>query len=185
MKAIVAQANAQLMAGEVILYPTDTVWGLGCDATNFEAVEKIYKIKQRAASKSLIVLVDSLAMLQGYVEEIPQAAVDILQQATRPTTIIYNQPKGFAKNTIAEDNTIAIRIVQHEFCQQLIQQFGKPIISTSANISGEPTPKSFDEISDAIKTSVHIVEGIAEVTDVQPSTILKIMEDGTVKVLRA
>lgn len=185
MKAIVAQANAQLMAGEVILYPTDTVWGLGCDATNFEAVEKIYKIKQRAASKSLIILVDSLAMLQGYVEEIPQAAVDILQQATRPTTIIYNQPKGFAKNTIAEDNTIAIRIVQHEFCQQLIQQFGKPIISTSANISGEPTPKSFDEISDAIKTSVHIVEGIAEVTDVQPSTILKIMKDGTVKVLRA
>lgn len=185
MNTIVAQANAQLMAGEVILYPTDTVWGLGCDATNFEAVEKIYKIKQRAASKSLIVLVDSLAMLQAYVGEIPQTAIDILQQATRPTTIIYNNPKGFAKNTIAEDNTIAIRIVQHEFCQQLLQQFGKPIISTSANISGEPTPKSFDEISDVIKTSVHIVKGIAEVTDVQPSTILKIMEDGTIKVLRA
>lgn len=160
---------------KTILYPTDTVWGLGCDATNEEAVKKIYQLKNREESKSLIILVDSIEMLKKYVGNIPKKALEILKTSKKPTTIIYNGPKGLAPNTIASDNTIAIRIPQDEFCIQLIKEFGKPIVSTSANVSGEPTPKSFSEISQAILKSVDYVvnlhqEKVAE----KSSTILKI-----------
>jgi len=160
---------------KTILYPTDTVWGLGCDATNEEAVKKIYQLKNREESKSLIILVDSIEMLKKYVGNIPKKALEILKTSKKPTTIIYNGPKGLAPNTIASDNTIAIRIPQDEFCIQLIKEFGKPIVSTSANVSGEPTPKSFSEISQAILKSVDYVvnlhqDKVAE----KSSTILKI-----------
>ncbi|WP_347174669.1 L-threonylcarbamoyladenylate synthase [Polaribacter uvawellassae] len=174
-----------LKEGKTLLYPTDTVWGIGCDATNSKAVSKIYKIKQRAESKSLIILVDSFTMLSEYVENITEKAIEELEKATKPTTIIYNNPKGLAKNCIASDNTIAIRIVQNDFCKTLINAFGKPIVSTSANISGEPTPKSFSEISVTILDSVdYMVNLQLEEFSKSPSRILKINEDGTIITLR-
>ncbi|MDE1206809.1 L-threonylcarbamoyladenylate synthase [Tenacibaculum larymnensis] len=170
-----------LKTAKTILYPTDTVWGLGCDATNEEAVKKIYKLKNREESKSLIILVDSIKMLLNYVESIPEKALQILKESKKPTTIIYNNPKGLAPNTIASDNTIAIRIPQDEFCIQLIKEFGNPIVSTSANVSGEPTPKSFSEISEAILKNVDYVvnlhqDKVAE----KSSTILKIEDDDVI-----
>lgn len=168
-----------------ILYPTDTVWGIGCNATDTEAVSKIFNIKQRNESKSLVILVDGLEMLKHYVEEIPEKAIKILKNKIKPTTIIYNNPLGLAKNVVASDNTIAIRIVQDEFCQELIRQFGKPIVSTSANVSGKSTPKSFKEIDASILNAVDYVvnlhQGIIANT---PSRIIKFDEDGLVKVIR-
>lgn len=169
--------------GKIILYPTDTVWGLGCDATNFEAVSKIYQLKNRKESKSLIVLVSSINMLKKYVS-VSNKVIKILKDQDKPTTIIYNNPKDFAKNTIAKDNTIAIRIVQDEFCRKLIKKFGKPIVSTSANVSTKPTPKSFKEISKPILEGVdYIVNLHQNKVNIKSSTILKV--DGTeVQVLR-
>jgi L-threonylcarbamoyladenylate synthase len=175
----------KLINGNAILYPTDTVWGLGCDATDETAVNKIYSIKNRAESKSLIILVNSIEMLQQYVEEVPKEALEILKNSKRPTTIVYPNPKGLAKNVIAEDNTVAIRIVQHEFCESLIQELGKPIVSTSANISGEPTPKSFGEISQAILDSVDYVVDLHENSSSGTSSrILKLNIDGSIEVIR-
>ena len=170
--------------GDTFLYPTDTVWGIGCDATNSEAISKVYKIKKREETKSLIILVDSFEMLSNYVKTIPEKAKEELKVATRPTTIIYQNPIGLAKNCIASDNTIAIRIVQHDFCKAIIKEFGKPIVSTSANISGEPTPKSFSEISTTILDSVdYIVNLQQEIIATASSRILKIIDD-KVEVIR-
>ncbi|MDG2194009.1 MAG: L-threonylcarbamoyladenylate synthase [Polaribacter sp.] len=169
-----------LQAGKTILYPTDTVWGIGCDATDEKAVAKIYKIKQRKESKSLIVLVDSLEMLLAHVA-VPEKTLQIIKKTTRPTTIIYPNPRGLAANVIAADNTVAIRIVQGNFCAQLIAQFRKPIVSTSANSSGEMTPKSFKEIGPAILESVdYIVNLHQEKITHKSSTILKIENDEVV-----
>ena len=161
--------------GSTILYPTDTVWGLGCDATNEEAVKEIYKIKNREESKSLIVLVSSLSMLKKYVT-VPNAAIDLLEKAEKPTTIIYQNPTGIAKNIInKEDNTLAIRIARDEFCENLIESFGKPIVSTSANVSGNPTPKSFSQIEQSILDDVdYIVNLHQNKVSEKSSTILKI-----------
>ena len=161
--------------GSTILYPTDTVWGLGCDATNEEAVKEIYKIKNREESKSLIVLVSSLSMLKKYVT-VPNAAIDLLEKTEKPTTIIYQNPTGIAKNIInKEDNTLAIRIAQDEFCENLIESFGKPIVSTSANVSGNPTPKSFSQIEQSILDDVdYIVNLHQNKVSEKSSTILKI-----------
>ena len=167
-----------------VLYPTDTVWGIGCDATNEEAVNKVYQIKSREESKSLIILVASIEMLKEYVENIPFKVLEILEETKKPTTIIYNNPKGLAKNTIAVDNTIAIRIPEDDFCIELIKEFGKPIVSTSANISGEPTPTSFSEISESILKKVdYIVDLNKDKVNINSSTILKI-EDNTIVVIR-
>jgi len=166
-----------LKQGKPILYPTDTVWGIGCDATNEKAVAKIYKIKQREERKSLIVLVDSLEMLLAHVA-VPEKALQIIEKSTTPTTIIYPNPTGLATNVLAEDNTVAIRIVQDNFCAQLIKQFGNPIVSTSANVSGEITPTSFKEIGPAILESVdYIVNLHREKITHKSSTILKIEND--------
>mgnify|MGYP005990510611 CR=1 FL=1 len=174
-----------LEKGKTFLYPTDTVWGIGCDATNKNAVSEIYKIKRRSESKSLIILVDSIEMLSNYVENIPEKALEILNSTTRPTTIIYNNPKGLANNCIASDNTIAIRIVQNNFCQQLIKEFGKPIVSTSANISGDATPKSFSEISGTILDSVdYIVNLQQEKIASTSSRILRITKENSIEVIR-
>ena len=174
-----------LKNGGVILYPTDTIWGIGCDATSEVAVNKIFKIKQRSESKSLIVLVDSLSMLQNYVKKVPKEVIKILQNSISPTTIIYQNPKGLAKNVVAADNTVAIRIVSNDFCKQLINIFGKPIVSTSANVSNNPTPKSFKEIELAILDSVDYVVNLQnEVENKKSSTILKVAKSGEITILR-
>ncbi|MCF6167447.1 L-threonylcarbamoyladenylate synthase [Lutibacter sp.] len=170
---------------KVLLYPTDTVWGIGCDATSKGAVEKIFKIKQRPESKSLIILVDSIEMLQKYIPLISKNILKVLNETSKPTTIIYNNPIGLAKNVVAKDNTVAIRIVQNDFCKQLIMKFEKPIVSTSANISNNPTPKSFQEIEKSILDSVdYIVDLQREDINDKSSTILKIGDNGELIVLR-
>lgn len=174
-----------LKKGGTILYPTDTVWGLGCDATNPEAVSKIYGLKNREESKALICLVKDLEMLKSYVKDIPNEAFQILKSATKPTSVIYNNPVGLAKNLIAKDNTIAIRIVNQDFCNKLLQDFNKPIVSTSANISGNPTPKSFKEIhKDILKGVDYVVNLQNEKTETKPSSILKVEQDGSLTVIR-
>ncbi len=176
MFTIVKDTVASLKSGKTILYPTDTVWGIGCDATNEEAVKQIYKLKNREESKSLIVLVNSLEMLKTYISDIPKKVLEILETSTKPTTIIYKNPKGIADNIInKEDTTIGIRIVKNDFCEKMITDFGKPIVSTSANISGEPTPKSFSEISKSILNGVdYVVDLQTDKISTKSSTILKI-----------
>ena len=185
MEAEVTNAITNLIAEKTILYPTDTVWGLGCDATNPESVSKIFELKNRAESKSLVVLVSSLEMLNLFIKDIPKKALDIIQNSNKPTTIIYQNPTGFAFNTIASYNTIAIRIPKHEFCINLINQFGKPIVSTSANVSGEMTPKSFSEISQPILEGVDYIVNLErnKISD-KSSTILKLNGD-EIQVIRA
>lgn len=173
-----------LKQGKTILYPTDTVWGVGCDASSFEAVSEIYQLKNRLDSKSLIVLVSSINMLNKYVS-VSEKVLEILKSTKKPTTIIYQNPKGFAKNALATDGTIAIRVVQDEFCRKLIKRFQKPIISTSANVSGEATPKSFQEISQPILEGVdYIVSLHQNRVHAKPSTILKVV-GSEVQILRA
>ena len=174
-----------LERGHTILYPTDTVWGIGCDATSEHAVAKIFKIKNRANSKSLVVLVNSPEMLQNYIENVPEKVLAVLSKTTKPTTVIYKNPKNLAKKVIAEDQTVAIRIVRDDFCESLIRKFDKPIVSTSANISGDTTPKSFKDISEPILHSVDYIVNLAkEEINLKSSTIIKIMEDNTIKILR-
>jgi L-threonylcarbamoyladenylate synthase len=186
MKEEIEKTLAQLQSGNTILYPTDTVWGLGCDATNAEAVQKIYALKNREESKALICLVSDTRMLERFIEEIPEVAYDLLEAADRPTTIIYDNPVGIAKNLVASDNTLAIRIPDDEFCQKLIRKFKRPIVSTSANISGQPTPKSFAEISNEIKNGVdYIVNLKDDKKAAKPSTIIQLRSSGEVRVIRA
>lgn len=174
-----------LKSGGLILYPTDTVWGIGCDATNEAAVTKVYQLKNREDSKALICLVANQAMLERYVEKVPDVAYDIIDLATKPTTIVFDRPKGLAKNLIASDNTIAIRVASDKFCQYLINKFGKPIVSTSANISGMQSPKNFSAISKEILMGVDYVVNLhQEKENSSPSSIIKLSNDGTVKVIR-
>ena len=184
-KKILDQSIEVLLNSQIILYPTDTVWGIGCDATSIDAVAKIFKLKNRVESKSLVVLVSSIEMLHTYVDAVPQKAIDIISTTKKPTTIIYSNPKGLAANVIALDNTIAIRIPSHDYCLDIINKLGKPIISTSANISGESTPKSFSEISLPILEGVDYVVNLEQdkITD-KSSTILKLVEND-IEVIRA
>uniref|UniRef100_UPI0040494C32 L-threonylcarbamoyladenylate synthase n=2 Tax=Gelidibacter sp. TaxID=2018083 RepID=UPI0040494C32 len=174
-----------LTQGGLILYPTDTVWGIGCDATNPEVVEKVFKLKQRHDSKALICLVADDRMLSKYIKKIPDVAYDILDVTEEPITIIYDDPKQLAHNLIAADNSIAIRIPNDEFCFQLLRKFNKPIVSTSANISGQPTPNSFKEISNEIIKGVDYVVNLhrEKICD-KPSSIIKLSNDGKVQVIR-
>lgn len=174
-----------LKQGGTLLYPTDTVYGIGCDATNFEAVEKIYKLKQRDDSKALICLVSDFKMLQQYIEDVPEVAYDILKYANKPTTIIYDRPLHVAENLVANDNTLAIRVVRKGFAHDVIKKLKKPLVSTSANISGHPTPKSFKEIDEAILKGVDYVVNLPnENKKAKPSTIIKLSGDGIVKIIR-
>lgn len=171
--------------GGLILYPTDTVWGIGCDATNETAVAKIYALKKRVNTKTMICLVANDFMLEKHVKEVPEVAFDIIDLATKPTTIVYDNPVNVAKNLIAEDNTIAIRVASDKFCQYLINKFKKPIVSTSANIAGKPTPQSFKEISQAILKGVDYVVNLhQEEKSGTPSSIIKLGNDGLVKIIR-
>ena len=174
-----------LKQGGIILYPTDTIWGIGCDATNFDAVKRIYELKQREESKSMICLVSNFNMLNQYVEDVPEIAYDILKYANKPTTIIYDKPIHIAENIVADDNTLAIRIVNHTFCNQLIKKFKKPIVSTSANISNKPSPKSYSEISPEILKGVDYVVNLdRKKKSIKASSIIKLSGDGMVKVIR-
>jgi len=175
-----------LKKGGAILYPTDTIWGIGCDATNSKAAEKIYKIKQRAQQQSFIVLLDNADKLKEYVEQVPSIAYDLISQYVRPLTIIYPKAKNIAKNVMAADGSIAIRIVNDVFCKALIQKFGKPIVSTSANISGEVNPVSFSTISEQVKSTVdYAVDWERDVVrEVSPSTIIRLFDNGTFDVVR-
>lgn len=186
MDEIVKETIGFLKAGKTILYPSDTIWGIGCDATNSKAVQKIFKIKQRVESKSLIVLLDSIDKLGYYVENVPDIAPDLIDSMKTPLTIIFSGAKNLAKNVIAEDNTIAIRIVRSEFCRRLITQLGHPIVSSSANISGQPTPIMFKSIADQIKKSVDYIVNLEQhsIREVKPSTIIKLNEDGEFKIIR-
>lgn len=150
MNKEIKQTIEILQKGGVIIYPTDTIWGIGCDATDEEAVNKVYKIKERTDTKSMIILVDSWEMLQQYIRRIPAKVGCVIEGAIKPTTVIYNNPKGLATNVVSSDKTVGIRIVEDEFCSKLISKFGKPIVSTSANYSGKPSPKYFEDIDKSL-----------------------------------
>jgi len=186
LKDDINKALEVLNAGGIILYPTDTIWGLGCDATNEAAVERIFKLKGRDAGKSLIVLLDTENKLESYVSDVPAIAYDLIEYAENPLTIIYSGAKNIAKNVIHEDGSIGIRVVKHQFCQQLMQRFRKPIVSTSANISGQPGPKNFTEISEEIINGADYVVEFEQddLSDKKPSTIMKLEPDGRFAFIR-
>ncbi len=179
------KAIATLKRGGLILYPTDTVWGIGCDATNADAIEKVYQLKKRVESKALICLVSDFKMLQQYVEEIPEVAYDILKYADKPTTIIYDDPIRISENLIAPDNTLGFRVCRNKFCNFLLKKFRKPIVSTSANVSGAPTPRKFSEIDPIILEGVdYIVNLDRNKKSLPPSAIIKLTKDGKVSIIR-
>ena len=175
-----------LREGGVILYPTDTIWGIGCDATNAEAIARVYEIKRRVESKSMIVLVDSMAKVEGYVSEVPEIAWDLIDVADKPLTIIYDKARNLPENLVAEDGSIAIRITKEKFSQELCRMMRVPVVSTSANVSGEPTARNFFEISDEILNAVDFVVDYRREEEVlpQPSSIIKLGTKGQVKVIR-
>ena len=171
--------------GGLILYPTDTVWGIGCDATNPAAVSKIYKLKQRAETQSMICLMNGEKMMYNVFKEIPEVAWQILDLSEHPTTLILDNPRNVAANIIAPDGTLGVRIVKEPFCFKLMERMKKPLVSTSANISGQPTPTSFKEISaEIIKGVDYVVNLYHEKVAGKPSTIIKLTNDSQVKVLR-
>jgi L-threonylcarbamoyladenylate synthase len=175
-----------LEEGGTLLYPTDTIWGIGCDATNTKAVEKVYRIKSRAEAKSLIVLIDHIDKLSTYIEKVPDITGDLLASITNPVTIIYSNARRLAPNVIASDGTIAIRIVKDDFCNELIRRFGKPIVSTSANISGFDPPVVFSQIVDEIKKSIDFIVSYKQdyFTRSKPSTIIRLRDDGMYTIIR-
>ncbi len=171
--------------GGIILYPTDTVWGIGCDATNPEAVAKIYKLKQRAETQSMIVLMNGEKMMYNVFKEIPEVAWQLIDLSENPTTLILDKPRNVAANIIAPDNSLGIRIVKEPFCFKLLERMKKPLVSTSANISGQLTPKSFKEIDPQIIKGVDYVVNLhRDKIAGKPSTIIKLTNDLQVKVLR-
>ena len=198
MQESIQKALEILRAGGIILYPTDTVWGLGCDATNPEAVAKIYEIKRRADSKSLVLLASDVDMIARYVKEIPEMAIQLIEVNDKPMTIIYpdavvgpsQNPKPdrrlLAFNTVAEDGTVGIRIPMMDFCQQLVHKLGRPLVSTSANISGEPTPRRFAEISEEIRSAVDFVvdPSLERGATGQSSSIIKVGLDYSIEIIR-
>jgi len=186
METDIVNAIRVLEQGGIILYPTDTIWGIGCDATNTKAVENIYRIKRRTEAKSLIILLDQFEKLSDYVEKVPDITSDLLASITNPVTIIYSNARRLAPNVIAPDGTIAIRIVKDDFCAELIQRFGKPIVSTSANLSGFEPPAIFSQIDDEIKRSVDYIVSYKQdlFTRSKPSTIIRLRDDGMYTIIR-
>ncbi len=198
MKEAIQAALEVLRNGGVILYPTDTVWGIGCDATDPEAVAKIYSIKKREDSKSLVLLASDMDMICRYVKEVPEMAIQLVEVNDKPMTIIYPgaiagekgvmkaDRRALAFNTVAEDGTVGIRIPMMDFCQQLVSRFGRPIVSTSANISGEATPKKYAEISEEIKSAAdHIVDpSLEKGATGQSSSIIKVGLDYSIEIIR-
>ena len=187
MKELIHNTVEALKAGKTILYPTDTIWGIGCDSTNKKAVEKIYKIKKRDKSKSLLVLVDSEQMLNRYLKNIPEVAWDIIDYAEKPTTIIYDESSNLIVNEVkAQDGSLGVRVVKDEFCQKVIQRLKAPLVSTSANLSGEPSPKSYKDISEELKSNIDFIVEHRQKENMNnaSSSIIKLSENGAVKVIR-
>ena len=172
--------------GGAILYPTDTIWGIGCDATNEDAVRRVYEIKQRQDSKAMLVLVDSSVKVDFYVRDVPEVAWDLIDLADKPLTIIYSGARNLAANLLAEDGSVGIRVTNEDFSKRLCQQFRKAIVSTSANISGQPSPKNFSEISEEVKSAVDYIVGYRqeEISNPKPSSIIKLDKGGVIKIIR-
>lgn len=182
----IKQAVEVMRKGGVILYPTDTIWGIGCDATNEDAVRKVFEIKKRADSKALICLVDSPDRVQRYVQDVPSVGWDLMEVSDSPLTIIFDKGKNLATNLLAEDGSVGIRVTHEAFSKELCYRFQKPIVSTSANISGEPSPANFLEISEEIKSAVdYIVQARRnETKKCQSSSIIKLGVNGEIQIIR-
>ena len=186
LKDEVAKALKIVQEGGIILYPTDTIWGIGCDATNTEAVQKIYRLKQRDEAKSMIILLDTENKLESYVQEVNALAYDLIEYAENPLTLVMPGARNISPALIAPDGSIGIRVTSHQFCQQLIQRLRKPLVSTSANISGKPSPQYFSQIDQ------EIIDGVDYVVDLDqhskeiknPSTIMKLAPDGRFEFIR-
>ncbi|HWD87893.1 MAG TPA: L-threonylcarbamoyladenylate synthase [Mucilaginibacter sp.] len=182
----VANALKVVQEGGIILYPTDTIWGIGCDATNTEAIKKIFRLKQRDEAKSMIILLDTENKLESYVREVPAIAYNLIEYAENPLTLVMPGAKNISPALISEDGSVGIRVAKHEFCQQLIQRLRKPLVSTSANISGKPSPQNFNEVDQ------EIIDGVDYVVDLEqhstelkkPSTIMRLQPDGRFEFLR-
>jgi len=186
MNEDIKRAIEVMQQGGVILYPTDTIWGIGCDATNEEAVKRVYEIKKRSDSKAMLVLVDSEAKVESYVKDVPLVAWDLMELSTKPLTVIFDGARNLAPNLLAEDGSVGIRITKEEFSRQLCMRFKKAVVSTSANISGQPSPANFSEISDEVKQAVDYIVQYRqnEKSRPKPSGIIKLGSDCSVKVIR-
>lgn len=183
--SIVAACIRVLENGGTLLYPTDTVWGIGCDATNAEAVARVFAIKNRPDTKALICLVGSDRQLEQLIPEVPQAAWDIMDLSEKPVTIVYDNPRGVAPNLVAPDQTLAVRLTSHPFCRELLRRFRRPLVSTSANLSGAPTPQRFSEIDPAILNAVDYVVPLEQDNlKSTPSSIIQLKAGGQVRVIR-
>ena len=182
----IKKACEVMAAGGLILYPTDTIWGIGCDATNEEAVRKVYELKRRADNKAMLVLLDSNAKLNTYVADVPDIAWDLIEVADKPLTIIYSHGKNLAPNLLSDDGSVGIRITNEDFSRRLCERFRKPLVSTSANVSGEPSPANFGEISEVIKEGVDYIVNYRQddLSQATPSSIIRLGEGGLVKVIR-
>ena len=174
-----------LKSGGTILYPTDTIWGIGCDATNIDALNKIFEIKKREKTKSMIILVESEKRLQDLVE-VPEMAWEIMDLSEKPVTLIYDNPKNLPKELLAEDGSIAIRLTKNDFLKKLISKLNKPLVSTSANFSGEKSPMKFSDISREIVNKVDFVveENLEKISEYSGSSIIRVWNDGRIKIIR-
>lgn len=186
LKDEIAKALKVIQDGGIILYPTDTIWGIGCDATNTEAVQKIYKLKQRAESKSMIILLDTDAKLPSYIRDVPELAYNLIEYAENPLTLVMPGARNISPALIAVDGSVGIRVAKHPFCEALIQRLRKPLVSTSANISGKPSPQYFSQVEQ------EIIDGVDYVVDIDqhsmeiknPSTIMRLEADGRFEFIR-
>lgn len=182
----IKKACEVMAAGGIILYPTDTIWGIGCDATNEKAVQRVYELKRRADNKAMLVLMDSEAKLDRYVSDVPDIAWDLISVSDKPLTIIYSSAKNLATNLLGADGSVGIRITNEEFSKKLCERFRKPLVSTSANVSGEPSPANFSEVSEVIKEGVDYIVSYRQddMSKAVPSGIIKLGAGGLVQVIR-
>ncbi|OYT12158.1 MAG: threonylcarbamoyl-AMP synthase [Bacteroidetes bacterium 4572_112] len=187
METEIKNAIAVLKKGGVIVYPTDTIWGIGCDATNAKAIKKIHDIKRRVEEKTMIVLLSDINDIKEYVHDVPDAAYDLIETWQKPLTIVYDGAKNLASNLVRDNDTVAIRISKDEFSNRLIKEYGKPIVSTSANESGKPSPIFYKDIDDYILENADYVVDLFRDTmnDVKPSTIIKMETGGSFKIIRS
>jgi L-threonylcarbamoyladenylate synthase len=185
LKEEIFRVTKVLKDGGVILYPTDTIWGIGCDARNEAAVQRIYQLKNRAEEKSMLILVDNENRLNRYVKSIPEAAWDLIEYSDKPLTIVFDGAMGVSPSIISVDGSLGVRVVKEGFCHRMLHRFGHAVVSTSANISGEPSPTSFGQISAQIKASVDYVVGESFSPRAgKPSTIIKLTSDSKITILR-
>lgn len=182
----IKKACEVMAEGGIILYPTDTIWGIGCDATNEKAVQRVYELKRRADNKAMLVLMDSEAKLDRYVSDVPDIAWDLIGVSDKPLTIIYSSAKNLATNLLGADGSVGIRITNEEFSKKLCERFRKPLVSTSANVSGEPSPANFSEVSEVIKEGVDYIVNYRQddMSKAAPSGIIKLGAGGLVQVIR-